>query len=136
MTDPIADMLTRIRNALAVGKAEVVLPFSKMKFEIGKILEAEGFVKKAEKLSAQPSPKENKFDLLKVDLKYSADREPAIRGLNKISKPGQRIYVTKDKLPQVLSGLGIAIISTSQGLMTNKEARKRHLGGELICEIY
>ena len=136
MTDPIADMLTRIRNALAVGKTEVVLPFSKMKFEIGKILEDNGFIEKTEKIAAIPGQKENKFEQLKINLKYLEDKEPAIRNLKKVSKSGQRVYSTKDQLPKVLGGLGIAIISTSEGLMTDKEARKRKLGGEVICEIW
>jgi small subunit ribosomal protein S8 len=136
MTDPIADMLTRIRNALAVRKAEVVLPFSKMKFEIGKILEDSGLIEKTEKIAAIPNQKENKFEQLKINLKYLKEKEPAIRSLKKISKPGQRVYATKDQLPKVLGGLGMSIISTSQGLMTDKEARKRKLGGEVICEIW
>jgi len=136
MTDPIADMLTRIRNALAVGKKEVVFPFSKIKFEIGKILENEGFIKKIEKIPANLNQKEGKFEQLKVDLKYLDNKDPAIRNLKRVSKPGQRIYVKKDQLPKVLGGLGIAIISTSKGLMTDKEARKRKLGGEIICEIW
>jgi len=134
MTDPIADMLTRIRNALAARKLEVVLPFSKIKLGIAEILKKEGYIQDYQKISGNvPSPT---YDQLKIILKYLGPKEPAIKNLKRISKPGRRIYVTKDKLPIVLNGLGIAIISTSQGLMTNKQAKKRNLGGEVICEIY
>jgi small subunit ribosomal protein S8 len=136
MTDPIADMLTRIRNALAVNKPEVILPFSKIKFEIGKILESHGYIEKNELITPELSKNEGQFDALKIILKYSDNKEPAIRSLVRISKPGQRVYAAKENLPKVLGGMGIAIISTSQGLMTDKEARKRKLGGEILCEIY
>lgn len=123
--DPIADMLTRIRNALRVKKSEVIIPFSKIKFSIAKILEEKNFVEKVEISNGQIS----------VKLKYK-ENKPAITSLKRISKPGCRVYVTKDKLPKVLGNLGIAIISTSQGVMTDKEARKRGLGGEVLCEVY
>lgn len=134
MTDPIADMLTRIRNALAVRKPEVVLPYSKIKIAIAEILYQYNYIKKAEKIAAGVAG--NKFDEIKISLKYLGGKEPAIRNLKRISKPGRRIYATKDELPVVLNNLGIAIISTSQGLMTNKEAKKKSLGGEVVCEIY
>jgi small subunit ribosomal protein S8 len=127
--DPIADMLTRIRNASRVKKSEVVFPFSKIKFNIAKILEKEGFVGKVERKGKDDGE-------ISVSLKYKENRQPIIASLKRISKPGCRIYVTKDELPKVLGGLGIAIISTSQGVMTNKEARKNGLGGEVLCEIY
>lgn len=133
MTDPIADMLTRIRNGLAVGKTEVVLPFSKMKLAIAEILEKNNYIKKVEKI--EKGSQGNSFDELKITLKYLG-KEPAISSLTRISKPGHRVFASKDKLPTVLNSLGIAIISTSQGVVTNKEARKRGLGGEVICEIY
>lgn len=136
MTDPIADMLTRLRNAIAVGKTEVVLPFSKIKFEIGKILESQGYIEKNEMIKPDLNKNYGQFDVLKIDLKYSENKEPAIRSLTRISKPGQRVYAASDKLPKVLGGIGIAIISTSQGLITDKEARKKKLGGEVLCEIY
>jgi small subunit ribosomal protein S8 len=129
MTDPIADMLTRIRNAQAVKKPEVVLPFSKIKFNIAKILEKEGYLGEVKKEKAN-------YGQIRIALKYDEEGQPVIRSLKRISKPGRRIYATKDKLPRVLSGMGIAIISTSQGLMTDKEARKRKVGGEVICEVY
>jgi len=136
MTDPIADMLTRIRNASAVKKLDVVLPMSKIKLEVAKILEKEGWVRdvSVEKFSGE-SDKTN-FDELKIVLRYKKSGKPAIENLKRISKPGLRIYVDKDNLPKVLNNLGMAILSTSSGLMTNKEARKKGLGGEVLCEIY
>ncbi|MFH1837972.1 MAG: 30S ribosomal protein S8 [Candidatus Kuenenbacteria bacterium] len=146
MTDPIADMLSRIRNALAVKKPEILMPFSKVKFNIAKILEKEKLIEKAEKtnLLSEIDEKDKKqrekiktnFDQLKIILKYDKEENPKIKKLKRISKPGCRIYTTKDKLPWVLNNFGIAIVSTSQGLMTNKEARRKKLGGEIMCEIY
>ncbi len=135
ITDPIADMLTRIRNALAVRKQDVVLPMSKIKYEIAKILEREGWVYKVEVIKNK-NKKGITFDELRIVLKYKKSGKPAITSLKRISKPGLRVYVAKDNLPRVLNNMGIAIISTSQGLMTNKEARKNGIGGEVICEIY
>lgn len=137
MTDTIADMLTRIRNAQAVGKSEVVLPMSKIKLEIAKILERENWIEKAEVVKAK-TKKNGKaiFDEIKIQLKYDQEGKSAITSLKRISTPGCRRYAGKSELPRVLNNLGIAIISTPQGLMTNKEARKKGLGGEIICEIY
>lgn len=136
MTDPIADMLTRIRNASAAKKSEVVLPMSKIKYSIAKILEKEGYVGN---VSIEKSEsKKNKsfvFDEIKIVLKYNNGKS-VISSLKRISKPGLRVYVNRGELPRVLNNLGIAIISTSQGLMTNKEARKKNVGGEVVCEIY
>ena len=137
MTDPIADMLTRIRNGFMVKKEAVVLPMSKIKFNIGKILEREGWVEGVEVLKANGSKgKTANFDQLKVVLKYKDDGKSAITSIKRISKPGLRVYANKTELPRVLNNLGIAIISTPQGLLTNKEARKKGVGGEVICEIY
>lgn len=133
MMDPIADMLARIRNAAAIGKKEVVLPMSKLKFNIAKLLEDNGWITKAEVIEAESA---KGFAELKLTLKYKADGKPKIASLVRVSKSSRRVYVGKDELPKVLNNLGIAIISTSQGLMTNREARKRSLGGEVICEIY
>ncbi len=133
MTDPIADMLTRIRNALAVKKPEVILPFSKIKMAVAEILAKQGYIKKAEKIDAGSNGSSHQE--IKIVLKYLGP-QPAITKLERISKPGRRVYAPADKLPVVLNNLGIAIISTSQGLMTNKEAKKKNLGGEVICEIY
>jgi len=129
MTDPIADMLTRIRNAMAVKKPEVVLPSSKIKFSIAKLLEKENYVGKVSAV------KNGKFDEIKIELKYS-DKIPAIRHIKRISKPGQRIYVSSKELPRVLNGYGLAIISTSKGIMTNREASSQNIGGEFVCEIW
>lgn len=128
MTDPIADMLTRIRNASAIRKPEIVLPLSRVKFEISKILEKEGYLAGVEKVEG-PKPS------LKLQLKYGAEG-PAVRDVKRISKPGRRVYAPKTDLPRVLNDIGIAVVSTSAGLMTNKEARKRGLGGEIVCEVY
>ena len=137
MTDPIADMLTRIRNASAVKKHEIVLPMSKIKFEIAKILKSEGWIYDTEVLKAKGSKnKAQVFDELKIVLKYKKSGKSAITTLKRISKPGLRVYTNKHNLPKVLNNLGIAIISTPQGMMTNKKARKDGLGGEVICEIY
>lgn len=132
MTDPIADMLTRIRNAMAVSKPEVVLPYSKLKFNIAQILKETGYIKSAEKVESGANPVTGD---LKIVLKYKG-KESAITNLKRISKPGRRVYASKDELPVVLNNLGIAIISTPQGLMTNKQAKKNNIGGEIICEIY
>lgn len=128
MTDPIADMLTRLRNAAAVRKQEIVLPLSRVKFEIAKILEKEGYLSGVETTDAHHGQ-------LKLKMRYTEDG-PAIRDVQRISKPGRRVYAAKAELPRVLNDHGIAVISTSSGLMTNKEARKRGLGGEVVCEVY
>ena len=128
MTDPISDMLTRIRNAQAVKKAEVTFAFSKMKFAIAKILESEGYVSKVEQLT------QAKFPMIRVHLSYEQN-QPKIQMVRRVSRPGQRVYAKSTELPVVLSNFGIAILSTPNGLMTNKEARARHLGGEVICEV-
>jgi small subunit ribosomal protein S8 len=130
MTDPIADMLTRIRNAAMVGKAEVLLPYSRMKHSVAEILSAEGYVNAVEKVGADKAQ-------LRIELKYKGDeKEPFIRSLKRVSKPGRRSYAGYRDLPRVLSDHGIAIVSTPQGVMSNKEARRRKLGGEVICEVY
>ncbi|MFA5051033.1 MAG: 30S ribosomal protein S8 [Patescibacteria group bacterium] len=140
MVDPIADLLTRIRNASAVRKAEVILPYSKIKFEMVNLLEREGLIEKAEITEADS--KKNKdvlsanFKQIKIILKYSRNGQPAITNLKRVSTPGRRIYVKKGRAPRVLDGLGISILTTSKGIMTNKEAYKKGLGGELICQIW
>jgi small subunit ribosomal protein S8 len=136
MLDPISDMLTRIRNASAVKKDEVVLPMSKIKYNIAKILEEDGWIKKVEVIKTEGvKNKTAAFDNLKIVLKYK-DGQPAISSIKRISKSGLRIYANKGELPKVLNNYGMAIISTSAGLMTNKEARKKKIGGEVICEVY
>ena len=130
LTDPIADMLTRIRNAARSRAREVVMPRSNMKFAIAKILQAEKYLTSVDVFEDGSHP------MLRVMLAYDETGMPAISAINRVSKPGQRIYVKSDGLHNVRSGMGLAIVSTPNGLMTNREARKRHLGGELICELY
>lgn len=133
MTDPIADMLNRIRNAQAVLKETVVIPFSSLKYEIAKILEKQELVEKLEKSGRKPRK------VLEITLKYlPAGRtgSPAISGLKRVSRPGQRIYTSFKEIRPVRGGYGISIISTPKGLMTNKEAKRKKLGGEIICEIW
>lgn len=130
MTDPIADMLTRIRNANKAGHGNVQVPFSKIKEAIAAILKNEGYIKDFEVIS------DNKQGNLKLYLKYGQDANGAITGLKRISKPGLRVYAGKDEIPKVLNGLGIAIISTSRGIMTDKKARLEGLGGEVICYVW
>lgn len=132
MTDPISDMLTRIRNAAKVKKAEVFVPFSKVKLEIAKILKREGYISDFEEIKKD---NKNKFGGLNLILKYE-NGVSVINSIKRISKPGRRVYVTKENLPVVVNNYGIAIISTSAGIMTNKQAKKTGLGGEVICEIY
>jgi small subunit ribosomal protein S8 len=137
MTDPIADMLTRIRNASAIKKPDVVLPMSKIKYEVAKILKQEGWINDVEVIKGSGKKNEaNAFDELKLVLKYKKSGKSFITSIKRISKPGLRVYADKNNLPKVLNNLGIAIVSTSSGLMTNKEARKKGLGGEIICEVY
>ncbi len=129
-TDPIADMLTRIRNAITMHYKEVEMPSSKMKVEIARILKEEGFIENynVSKDKVQPN--------LTLTLKYGPNKEKVITGLKRISKPGLRVYASKDELPKVLNGLGIAIISTPKGIMTDKQARKASVGGEVIAYIW
>jgi len=129
MTDPITDMLNRIRNAQAVSHPTVEIPFSNIKYEIAKILEKKGFIEKVEKRGRKAKKS------IEVTLKYENGMS-AVSSLKRISKSGQRIYLKAKELRPVKDGYGIAIVSTSQGLMTDKEARKKRLGGEVICEIW
>lgn len=129
-TDPIADMLTRIRNANDAYHATVDMPASKMKAAVLTILKDEGFVKNVEQVEVENHP------TLRVSLKHGANREKVIKGLKRISKPGLRVYANKEELPKVLGGLGIAIISTSKGVMTDKAARKAGLGGEVLAFVW
>jgi len=130
VTDTIADMLTRIRNANAMRYTEVTVPASKLKEEVARILKIEGFVENY-KLVTDGSRKN-----IEITLKYGNKKERVITGLKRISKPGLRVYVKSDEVPKVLNGLGIAIISTSNGVMTDKEARKQNLGGEVLAYVW
>lgn len=130
MTDPISDMLTRIRNALMAMKNELEMPNSKMKVEIAKILKEEGYI---DNYRIMP---DNKQNILKLTLKYAQEEKRIITGLERVSKPGRRMYCSKDKIPQVLNGLGINILSTSKGVITGEKARKIGVGGEILCNIW
>ena len=130
VTDPIADMLTRIRNANQMKYKEVEIPTSKIKVEIARILKEEGFI------NDYKVEKKDKFDVIIVELKYGSKKERVITGLKRISKPGLRVYVKTEEVPHVLNGLGIAILSTPKGLLTNKEARKNKVGGEVLAFIW
>ena len=130
MTDPIADMLTRIRNAQAIRKKEVVLPFSKIKFEIAKILKHEDYIAGFEKIEVA------KFPEIKIILKYDEDKQPAITNIERISKPGRRVYLGSKNMPSVLNNFGLAIVTTNRGVMTAKEAKKEKVGGEIICQVW
>jgi small subunit ribosomal protein S8 len=132
MTDPVADMLTRIRNANVAFHDDVVMPSSKLKVALAKILEQEGYItgSNVEKDERRPGGR------LRITLKYTPDRKRTISGIRRVSKPGLRVYTRADKLPRVLGGMGIAILSTNQGLMTDRQARERHVGGEVLCQVW
>ena len=130
MTDPIADLLTRIRNANLAHHEVVEIPASKIKKSIAEILKSEGFIRDVEYIE------DNKQGVIRVFLKYGEDRNRVITGIKRISKPGLRKYAKADSLPKVLNGLGIAILSTSKGVMTDKEARLQNVGGEVLCYVY
>jgi small subunit ribosomal protein S8 len=133
MTDPIADMLNRIKNAQALLKERVSLPFSNLKYNIALILKREGFIEDVKKRERK------RRKMIEISLKYyqeNSNKIPAISGLRRISKPGQRLYIKSKKIRKVKGGYGILIISTPKGLMTDKEAKKENLGGEMICEVW
>jgi small subunit ribosomal protein S8 len=130
VTDPIADFLTRIRNANMVFTDKVEIPASKTKMALSEILKEEGFIKDVEYIE------DGKQGIIRVYLKYAGNKERVITGLKRISRPGLRVYAKKDELPKVLGGLGIAVVSTSNGLMSDKKARKAELGGEVLCYVW
>lgn len=130
MTDPIADMLTRIRNAIISRKSKVEMPSSKLKVQLAKLLQAEGYINGHSVVDDERGP------ALLIELRYGRDNRNAIGGIRRVSKPGQRRYVKTDVIPKVRSGLGVAILSTSRGVMTDREARKQGVGGEVICEVW
>jgi small subunit ribosomal protein S8 len=130
MTDPIADLLTRIRNALSSRHDRVDIPSSKQKVAIVKILKEEGFIKNYKVI------KDNKQGILRVFLKYNDQHQPVIKGIQRVSKPSRRVYVAADDIPPVLSGLGLGIVSTSRGVLTDKEARRQNVGGEMVCAVW
>jgi len=130
MTDPIADMLTRIRNGIQSRHDRVELPSSKLKVEIARILKSEGFISNFKLVEDKVQP------LLRVYLKYSEDGEPVIHGIERISRPGRRVYRNKQEIPRVLGGLGLAIVSTSKGVLSGTEAVKNGVGGEVLCQVW
>ena len=132
MTDPIADMLTRIRNANVAMHDEVRMPSSKLKESLAELLKKEGYIE-GFTVSDEPS---RPGQVLTVTMKYSPERARVISGVKRISKPGLRVYIKADRVPRVLGGLGVAVLSTSQGLMTDREARKRRMGGEILCFVW
>lgn len=130
VTDPIADMLTRIRNAIMVRHDSVLVPSSKMKLSISRILKDEGFINSYEVVRGKPRR------MIKIRLKYQDRNEPVLSGLERVSKPGLRMYVQKNEIPRVYGGLGIAILSTPKGLLTGQQAWRQGIGGELLCYIW
>jgi small subunit ribosomal protein S8 len=130
VNDPISDMLTRIRNAGMARKTDVSMPSTKVLVAIARILKEEGYVEDFEVIEHRPQ------DILRISLRYGRDRQPTIRELRRVSKPGLRVYAGKDEIPRVKSGLGIAIVSTPQGVLTGYEARRRGIGGEVLCTVF
>ncbi len=131
MTDPIADMLTRVRNATAAEHDSVSIPYSKVKEQIARILKEEGYIK-----AYSVSGEKAKDKIIEIELKYGPNHQKVITGIKRISKPGLRVYAKSDAIPRVLNGLGIAIISTSHGMMCDRDARKNHTGGEVIAYVW
>ncbi|HZD65710.1 MAG TPA: 30S ribosomal protein S8 [Acidimicrobiales bacterium] len=132
MTDPIADMLTRIRNANTAMRDTVSMPGSKLKENLAAIFEREGYISSFRSSEASSRPGR----VLEIEMKYTPERARTISGLQRVSKPGLRVYSRADRLPRVLGGLGVAVVSTSQGLMTDREARQRRMGGEVLCYVW
>ena len=130
MTDPIADMLTRIRNAVSARHDSVTMPSSKMKVAIAKVLKEEGFIREFD------IEQEGVRPVLKVQLSYTGRKDPILSGIKRVSKPGLRVYVQKREIPRVFGGLGVAILSTPEGVMTGQDARKRNVGGEVLCYVW
>lgn len=130
MSDPLADMLTRIRNATKAHFNTVEMPLSKLKVNVAKALKKEGYISEYHILKQDPQ------GTLKIDLKYGSNNEQVISGIRRVSKPGHRQYKTSDRIPKVMSGLGVAILSTSKGVLTDKEAHQQNIGGELLCEVW
>jgi len=132
MTDPIADMLTRIRNGIQSHHDRIELPSSKLKVEVARILKSEGFISNFKELKEDGKPQST----LRVYLKYSDDGEPVIHGIERISRPGRRVYRGKEEIPKVLGGLGLAIVSTSKGVLSGAEAARQGVGGEVLCQVW
>ncbi len=138
MTDPIADMLTRTRNAIGARHAFILVPASRVKLAVARIMKEEGYINDFEVVKGEPLKDKNATppQMIRMWLKYVNGKEPVISGLERVSKPGQRVYAGKDELPRVMGGLGIAVVSTSKGIMTERRARRMGLGGEVLCRIW
>lgn len=130
MTDPIADMLTRIRNSVLIKAEKVDIPASRLKVEIAKIMKEEGFIKSYKII------KDKKQGVLRITLKYTQDNRPIVEGLKRISKPGRRVYVGRDEVPSVVGGMGIAVVTTPKGILTDRVCRREGVGGEVLCYIW
>ena len=130
MTDPIADMLTRVRNANTAFADEVVMPASRLKEDIARVLQREGYVRGYRVEGDEPKRR------IVIEMKYSPERERTITGIKRVSRPGRRVYADREHLPRVMGGLGVAILSTSQGLMTDRQAARKRVGGEVLCHIW
>ncbi|NLS78312.1 MAG: 30S ribosomal protein S8 [Chloroflexi bacterium] len=130
VTDPVADMLTRIRNAMAVRHRYALVPVSKLKLELARVMAEEGFVESFDVTKDRPQA------MIRLWLKYTDEKDPVVMGLRRVSKPGQRIYAQKADVPWVMSGLGVAVLSTSKGVMTDRQARRLGVGGEVLCYIW
>jgi small subunit ribosomal protein S8 len=130
MTDPIADFLTRIRNALLAKHETTEIPVSKLKWQLAEILKTEGYITDAHLVG------EGRDKVIRISLKYSSGEVSTIQSLQRISKPGRRVYVTADQLPRVLNGLGMAVVSTSRGIMSDRECRRLNVGGEVVCQVW
>ena len=130
VNDPIADMLTRIRNALLARHRQVLIPSSKMKVAVARLLKEEGFIQHYDVTRDRPQP------MLRIILKYDKNRKPILSGLKRVSKPGCRVYTPYREIPWVLSGMGVAILTTPRGMMTDRQARRAHLGGEVLCYVW
>lgn len=130
VTDQIADMLTRIRNANQVRQEHVLIPASKLKLELAKVLKAQGYIQKYDLVD------DKRQGQIRIHLRYSPSRERVIQGLKRVSKPGVRVYVDAEHVPRVMGGLGVAVMSTSQGVLTDREARRRRVGGEVLCHVW
>lgn len=130
MTDPIADMLTRIRNAIRANHARVAIPASRAKRELARLLREEGYVQSVEYVDGKPQ------GVIDIELKYAGEKEPVISGIERVSTPGRRVYCGHDEIPRVLNGMGVTILSTSRGLMTDRQCRELGVGGEVLCKVW
>jgi small subunit ribosomal protein S8 len=130
VTDQVSDMLTRIRNAALARRDHALIPASKLKLEVAKILKAQGYIQKYDLVD------DKRHGQIRIHLRYVQNREPVIAGLRRISRPGMRVYVAKDRIPRVMGGLGVAVLSTSQGVLTDREARRRGIVGEVLCYVW